>query len=169
MQAVVEIAVALRQRLKAPLNLMSNANNSIEAACSATQAVDLEQARYYLNQLDLNYIIDAMCAEHYSLPRWTQSDARFCCQLYKNFLLLQKIHFKEGLVPTREIDEFWHNHILYTQNYFQDCLNIFGYYLHHKPTSPTDQPEKLVANYLKTKQLYLAEFNMPLENTRANS
>lgn len=125
--------------------------------------ISLAQARQYLNQLDLNYIIDAMCADNYPMPHWTRADAEHCCQLYKNFLYLIKKHSDENLVPTREIDEFWHNHILYTRNYVQDCLNIFGHYLHHEPTSPDEDPEELVRNYQKTKQFYLEEFKKPLK------
>lgn len=35
--------------------------------------------------------------------------------------------------PSEEVDEFWHNHILDTQKYHQDCDMIFGKYLHHYP------------------------------------
>lgn len=117
----------------------------------------------YIQQLDLEYIIEFMCSKRYPLPQWNLSEARYCCQLYKNFLILLKKHYPEFLVPTREIDEFWHNHILYTKNYFNDSLAIFGHYLHHDPASPEDEPEILVNAYLRTKEYYLAEFGQPLE------
>lgn len=125
--------------------------------------VSYESARQYINQLDLHYIVDSMCSGSYPLPQWEEQDALHCLKLYKNFLLLQKKHLPDSLVPSREIDEFWHNHILYTKNYFQDCVNIFGHYLHHEPASPDENQELLVDAYLKTKQLYLAEFGEPLE------
>lgn len=124
-------------------------------------SVTCELAQTYLEQLDLNYIVETMCAEHYPLPRWTREDALQCCQKYKNFLLLQKKNPKNLLVPTKQIDEFWHNHILYTQNYFKDCLNIFGHYFHHVPANPNDDQQQLIADYLQTKVLYLAEFHEP--------
>lgn len=125
--------------------------------------VSLEAARFYIDQLDLNYIAESMCSQSYPLPQWEMSDAEHCLKLYKNFLFLQKKHPLVSLVPSREIDEFWHNHILYTQNYFNDCLNIFGHYLHHEPASPTDNSQKLVDNYLKTKQFFIDEFGYPLD------
>ncbi len=125
--------------------------------------ITVEEARQYIEQLDLDYIIEAMCAPSYPLPRWTLSDARHCARLYKNFLILLKQHHPETLVPTREIDEFWHNHILYTKNYYSDCLTIFGYYLHHEPASPLEDPQKLAKDYLKTQQYYLEMFNQPLK------
>lgn len=123
--------------------------------------ISWEAAQIYLQQLDLNYIVDAMCAEKYPLPRWQREEALQCCQQYKNFLLLQKKNPGNPLVPTKNIDEFWHNHILYTQNYIKDCLSIFGHYFHHQPFGPDDDEEQLVAGYLQTKNLYLAEFNEP--------
>jgi len=126
-------------------------------------AVSNDQALCYINQLDLTYIAEVMCSGSYPLPRWAQQDALFCLQLYKNFLFLQKKYFSVSLVPTREIDEFWHNHILYTKNYFNDCSNIFGRYLHHQPASPLEDSDFLIAGYIKTKQLYLGEFGEPMD------
>lgn len=128
-----------------------------------SMTISLEQARSYVDTLDFNYIIETMCAPTYPLPRWTVSDATYCAQLYKNFLLLQKKYSGIPLVPTREIDEFWHNHILFTKNYHLDCLNIFGFYLHHEPASPQDNPEKLVQDYANTKQLYFEEFKIKID------
>ena len=68
----------------------------------------------------------------------------------------------QPLVPTLEIDEFWHNHILYTQRYTEDCLNIFGHYLHHEPAEPTTTDWLAIKDHFeKTKALYLKEFNEP--------
>jgi hypothetical protein len=127
-----------------------------------TGAVSLHEAKSYLQTLNLTYIIEAMCAASYPLPRWAREDAERCCQLYKNFLYLQKKHFPQPLVPTREIDEFWHNHILYTKQYTHDCEHIFGHYLHHVPASPSEDMQALVDDFLQTKQWYLEEFGEPL-------
>jgi hypothetical protein len=125
--------------------------------------VSLTDARTYIEQLNLDYIVETMCSASYPLPRWTLSDAEHCCRLYKNFLLLQKIHFTEHLVPTREMDEFWHNHILHTNQYITDCLNIFGRYLHHTPFSPSDNKQDLINRYQKTKDYYFEEFKIPID------
>lgn len=129
----------------------------IDAALHNT-APSLEEARAYIEQLDLTYLVDSMCAENYPLPRWTRDDALKCAALYKNFLLLFKAYPKERLVPTREIDEFWHNHILYTKQYHSDCQRVFGHYLHHQPALPTDDHSVLVNDFLTTQQLYFAMF-----------
>lgn len=125
--------------------------------------VSLETARAYLDALDLNYIVDVMCSARYPLPRWNREDAMRCLQRYKNFLWLQKKYDGDiYLVPSKEIDEMWHNHILYTQNYVNDCKHIFGYYFHHKPAAPDENPQQLVDDYLQTKAAYFAEFNEEL-------
>ena len=41
--------------------------------------------------------------------------------------------------------------------------HIFGYYLHHQPTTPDDSLELLAEDYQKTKEFYLLEFNEPLK------
>lgn len=125
-------------------------------------AISLKAARQYLDQLDLSYVVETMCAERYPLPRWLKSDAEKCSELYKKFLFLQKKYPKIGLVPTREIDEFWHNHILYTKEYCYDCQQIFGYYLHHAPEPQIIDEKKLIQSFLETKALYLKEFKQPL-------
>ena len=55
--------------------------------------------------------------------------------------------------PTKLMDTIWHHHILDTKNYHNDCNNIFGFYLHHKPTfeevksaSPSGK-ENLIRHY----------------------
>ncbi|MGQ0518331.1 hypothetical protein ACT453_53435, partial [Bacillus sp. D-CC] len=34
-------------------------------------------------------------------------------------------------VPTEELDEVWHLHMLYPQNYYPDCKKYFNGLLHH--------------------------------------
>jgi hypothetical protein len=125
--------------------------------------VSVETARDYINNLDLDYIVDDMCSARYPLPRWTVTDAKHCCLLYKRFLILLQKHLPELLVPTREIDEFWHNHILYTKQYTRDCLAVFGHYLHHEPASETQDDQHLIDGFLVTKQYYFAEFGESLQ------
>jgi len=122
----------------------------------------IKTAKIYLESLDLTYIVDYMCSANYTLPRWTRDDAKTCMRLYKNYLLLNIIYPNEALVPTREIDEFWHNHILHTKKYFNDCKNIFGVYLHHVPNDPLEEVELLIQQYANTKELYFNEFNEQL-------
>ena len=36
-------------------------------------------------------------------------------------------------MPSKDIDIFWHTHILDTQKYMADCETLFGKYFHHFP------------------------------------
>lgn len=119
----------------------------------------MQTARTTLDALDLTYLIDVVCSPLYPLPRWQRADAERTLQRYKNFLWLQHCHHPTPLVPKKDIDEFWHNHILFTENYTRDCLAIFGYYVHHRPALPGDDLNELKAPYELTKTLYFNAFN----------
>jgi hypothetical protein len=47
----------------------------------------------------------------------------------QEFLKFQLVMHEE----MRNIDNMWHNFILYTQDYTQFCIQYFGEYLHHMP------------------------------------
>jgi hypothetical protein len=52
---------------------------------------------------------------------------------YKRFLYLCKKYPDSPLVPVGNVDNFWHQHILDTTKYADDCDKVFGYFLHHFP------------------------------------
>jgi hypothetical protein len=52
---------------------------------------------------------------------------------YRKFLILCAEMPGEPIVPSKEVDEMWHAHILDTGKYATDCDNVFGYFLHHFP------------------------------------
>lgn len=54
---------------------------------------------------------------------------------YRKFLTLLYLYPNEELVPSPEADIFWHQHILSTRKYQDDCLRVFGSFLHHTPES----------------------------------
>lgn len=129
------------------------------------QKNSLEQAFDYLQKLDLTYLVDQMCAQDYCLPRWLKEHAEHCAQRYKNFLSLHIKYANIPLVPTKEIDEFWHNHILHTKKYLYDCEQLFGGYLHHTPLAPADDLNELIHDFQRTKQLYFAEFGTEIDSS----
>ncbi|MDT0628050.1 hypothetical protein [Alteromonas sp. W364] len=52
---------------------------------------------------------------------------------YKKFLSLKLIYPKISFVPNKLVDKFWHEHILDTASYMNDCQSVFGFFLHHYP------------------------------------
>ena len=61
------------------------------------------------------------------------ADARQLFKDTKLFLLLCAENPRQHYVPTKAIDEGWHNFILYTRDYASFCDNYFGKFLHHQP------------------------------------
>ena len=43
--------------------------------------------------------------------------------------------------PTRDIDEGWHNFILFTKDYMEFCERFFGRFIHHVPNLPGQKPD----------------------------
>ena len=64
---------------------------------------------------------------------WTDERLLFAIQGYKEFLALCKATPDETHEPTADVDEVWHTHILFTEDYADFCADYFGYFLHHKP------------------------------------
>lgn len=54
---------------------------------------------------------------------------------YRCFLQAIRNEPKASLAPPRDVDQFWHHHILDTEKYFEDCRRLFGQYIHHFPYS----------------------------------
>lgn len=64
---------------------------------------------------------------------WTREEATAAIEQYRRFLLLVYLYPDRMIVPSRAVDQVWHEHILDTQKYQEDCLEVFGYLLHHYP------------------------------------
>lgn len=60
---------------------------------------------------------------------------------YRRFLKLAAKYPEVPVVPSEEVDEFWHMHILDTQRYAADCERIFGHMIHHDPYLGIDADE----------------------------
>jgi hypothetical protein len=67
---------------------------------------------------------------------------------YRQFLKLAAKYPDAPLVPSEEVDEFWHMHILDTQRYGADCERIFGYMIHHDPYSGLDGAQDEARHFL---------------------
>lgn len=52
---------------------------------------------------------------------------------YRQFLLMCRNEPNVAHQPSKELDWYWHAHILHTKQYEQDCLRYFGHFLHHEP------------------------------------
>ena len=64
---------------------------------------------------------------------WTAERADRTEKQYRAFLFLALRQNGLSLVPSLDIDEMWHAHILDTRKYMSDCARFLGEYLHHYP------------------------------------
>ena len=52
---------------------------------------------------------------------------------YKKFIVLCISFPQLNFAMARAIDEFWHCHVLFTEDYTKMCQSLGGTYLHHRP------------------------------------
>lgn len=123
---------------------------------------------FEIDNLNLTRVI-AKAMDPTSGYAWPQHEAEEIAGLYRAFLYLCKRYTDHVVVPPREVDEFWHLHILDTRNYLVDCQRIFGSYLHHFPYAglegtalPQGKEEELKE---KTLELVARHFPQLLENS----
>jgi hypothetical protein len=87
---------------------------------------------------------------------------------YRKFLALHLAFPESEIVPCRIVDEFWHQHILDTRAYHEDCDAIFGGYLHHFPyfgMRGDEDAKALQDAYAETLARYREAFGEPPAGT----
>jgi len=94
---------------------------------------------------------------------WTRQYADSVEIGYKNYLsmLVKYQEHAEDILLSKDVDEFWHTHILQTIKYVEDCERVFGAYLHHSPHVGERTAEVRVRRVElaeKTRMLYAKEF-----------
>jgi uncharacterized protein DUF1399 len=99
---------------------MIQATKPVENVVQAIQALDLDPIKLKL--------MDAEEGQG-----WSREYADRMETDYKRFLTLLVKFPQETIAPTKDVDKFWHGHILDTMKYAEDCERVFGYFLHHFP------------------------------------
>ncbi|OWW22454.1 glycine-rich domain-containing protein [Noviherbaspirillum denitrificans] len=92
---------------------------------------------------------------------WSREEADRQELEYKRFLALVAKYPEEAIVPDKNVDKFWHAHILDTMKYAEDCQNVFGYFLHHFPyfgMRDAEDAANLAQASDRTRALYREEF-----------
>ena len=123
-------------------------NRPVERVIAAIHALDLDPIKLKLMDAEEGQGWSRMYADRMELA-------------YKRFLTLLVTHPEVTLAPCKDVDKFWHGHILDTLKYADDCDTVFGRFLHHFPYFGTRGPED-AANLAKagedTRRLYQEEF-----------
>ncbi len=128
----------------------------------------LAQALRHIYTLDFSPVIERMVRKQ----GWSRRSARRAVLQYRNFLALRRKYGNANqFIPSVDIDEVWHNHILFTAQYHRDCQTIFGDYVHHHPQalSPSSSVRaQLAEQYQQTQECYKSEFGEYIYAARGN-
>jgi len=99
---------------------VQSAGKPVEQIVAAIQALDLDPIKVKL--------MDPEEGQGWSREYLDQMEIE-----YKRFLTLSAKYPEETIATSKDVDKFWHGHILDTLKYAEDCQNVFGYFLHHFP------------------------------------
>ena len=113
------------------------------------QNLDLESIKFSLTQREGG-------------TNWPLNKAESLEVWYRRFLYLSSIYNGKVIVPSKDIDTFWHTHILDTQKYMSDCENLFGRYIHHFPyfgMRGEKDRNHLEKAFHETEELFLLHFS----------
>jgi hypothetical protein len=124
------------------------AKKSVEQIVAAIQALDLDPIKFKLMNREEG-------------EGWSREYVDQMEIAYKRFLTLSVKYPEETIAPSKDVDKFWHGHILDTMKYADDCQNVFGYFLHHFPyfgMRGEDDAANLAAAGERTNELYEREF-----------
>ena len=104
-----------------------------------------------------------------SEPEWDVAKTDRVEVEYKRFLVLNLKNKATGriqsVVPTKDVDKFWHTHILDTAKYAVDCQFCFGFFLHHFPylgLRGPDDARELQDRFRESLEYYQFEFGESL-------
>ena len=99
---------------------MTHAMKPVEQVVAAIHALDLDPIKLKLMDPEEG-------------QGWSREYVERMEVAYKRFLTLLVRFPDESIAPTKDVDKFWHGHILDTMKYAEDCQSVFGYFLHHFP------------------------------------
>lgn len=94
---------------------------------------------------------------------WSREQREESLRRYRLWLALKQRHPGARLAPTRDIDLFWHLHMLSPVAYYRDCIRLFGKLLDHDGGFGKGEGElpELRAVFTRTAQLWEDAYAMP--------
>lgn len=124
---------------------------------------DVLRAMEAVNSIDLTMVKLKLMDEEEGLG-WTEAYADFVEGRYRRYLCMVFMRRDGANVPTKDIDQFWHQHILATKAYAEDCHRVFGEFIHHFPyfgMRGDADAKALVNSFERTKELHIELFGEP--------
>jgi hypothetical protein len=100
---------------------------------------------------------------------WTALYAARVIEEYRRFAFLT-IAAGHMAVPSDQVDQAWHQHLLYTRSWADFCTNALQQPLHHDPTKGgVEEQSRFKAGYEHTLQSYRTFFGEPPEDIWPNA
>ena len=125
----------------------------VERVIAAIQALDLESVKVRVTDPELG-------------EGWTREYADSIEVAYKNYLttLAKYQDAVEDILLSKDVDEFWHTHILHTMKYMDDCEKVFGRYLHHTPKTRAEKSAAMCGAAIQAKDAAMCGAAIRAEN-----
>jgi hypothetical protein len=128
------------------------ATSRLEHVMAEVESLDLEPIKFKIGCKEDGY-------------GWTGEHTERIELAYRRFLVLRARFPQAQIAPTRDIDAFWHAHILDTRKYAADCERIFGEFVHHYPyLGLLGDQDKLDQAAATLCQLFVSEFGEEVPN-----
>src|ERR1700687_5579826 len=140
------------------MNVQSK-SKPVEQVVAAIEALDLEPIKFKLMDPEEG-------------QGWSKEYVERMAIAYKRFLTLLVTHPETTVAPSKDIDKFWHGHILDTMKYAEDCERVFGYFLHHFPYFGMRGAEDAAQQAQADKdmhRLYEQEFGEPMPQSETTN
>lgn len=110
--------------------------------------------------------LDLVARQLMDRMKWTPERTLRAETLYRRFLYLAVALPDLKTIPSEDIDEFWHQHILNTAKYAADCQLINGAFIHHLPATPgVDESTSMGDYFFETWLAYETLFGEPYGET----
>ncbi len=133
------------------MEMEQSVNKSLDQVVSAIWTLDLDPIKFKLMDPEEGHGWSRDLADRNEIE-------------YKRFLTLLAKYPGMVIVPSKDVDKFWHAHILDTYKYAEDCAQVFGYFLHHFPyfgMRGSEDAAQLAAAARITHDLLRKEFGAP--------
>lgn len=96
--------------------------------------------------------------------KWDQRKTTEVKTEYAKYIAICCYHRNDRFAPSKYVDEFWHQHILCTGEYFKFCNHVHGDYIHHKPNlksqNKQSQQKYKYGAFIKLYTLYFGPLNL---------
>jgi hypothetical protein len=137
------------------MNTITPSQEDVTAAVELVDSVDLTPISRQL--------------QHDDPETWTAESIDKIELKYRRFLVLNVLHPNTTLSVDKALDDYWHQHILDTRKYAEDCQRVFGYFLHHDPYFGLDSDDEWLENvglFSATQDLYEEAFGEPYSDKK---